>query len=97
MEISYLIKFYPEAKADYSYDLEILTDREKFIVPIRAIGCRSLIEFPNKLDFGFVPVKFETEKPVMIRNTGEKTTKWNIDVPSNFKINRNEGILEVGQ
>lgn len=76
MEISYTVKFMPEAKSDYSYDLMVLTDREKFIVPIRAIGCRSMIEFPDSLDFGFVPVKFETEKPVMIRNIGEKTTKW---------------------
>ena len=44
-----------------------------------------------------MPVKFQTEKPVMIRNIGEKATKWHISVPSNFKLDQNEGILEVGQ
>lgn len=88
MEISYTIKFSPEAKSDYSYDLMVLTEREKFIVPVRAVGCRSMIDFPDVLDFGQVPVKHATEKPVMIRNVGEKTTKWRIRVPSGFKLSK---------
>ena len=97
MEISYIIKFSPEAKIDYSYDLMIVTEREKFEVPIRAVGCRAMLDFPDTLDFGLVPVKHTAEKPVMIRNIGEKTTKWHIKVPDGFKINKQEGILEVGQ
>jgi hydrocephalus-inducing protein len=97
MEISFLIKFSPEAKSDYSYDLMVLTEREKFIVPIRAVGCRAMLDFPDVLDFAQVPVKHATEKPVMIRNVGEKTTKWKIKVPSGFQLSKQEGILEVGQ
>lgn len=97
MEISFVIKFSPEAKIDYSYDLMVVTEREKFVVPIRAVGCRAMIDFPDALDFGLVPVKHTAEKPVMIRNIGEKTTKWHIKVPNGFKINKGEGILEVGQ
>jgi len=97
MEISFQIKFSPEAKSDYSYDLMVLTEREKFIVPIRAVGCRAMLDFPDILDFGQVPVKHVTEKPVMIRNVGEKTTKWKIKAPSGFELSKNEGILEVGQ
>lgn len=97
MEISYIIRFSPEAKVDYSYDLMVVTEREKFIVPIRAVGCRAMLDFPDTLDFGLVPVKHTAEKPVMIRNIGEKTTKWHIKVPNGFKISKQEGILEVGQ
>lgn len=97
MEISYVIKFSPEAKIDYSYDLQVVTEREKFIVPIRAVGCRAMLDFPDSLDFGLVPVKHTAEKPVMVRNIGEKTTKWHIKVPNGFKVNKSEGILEVGQ
>ena len=34
----------------------------------------------------------------MMRNVGEKATKWHISLPRNFTIsgNKNEGILEVG-
>lgn len=97
MEISYVIKFSPEAKIDYSYDLMVVTEREKFVVPIRAVGCRAMLDFPDSLDFGLVPVKHTAEKPVMVRNIGEKTTKWHIKVPNGFKVNKSEGILEVGQ
>ena len=97
MDITYIVKFSPEAKSDYAYDLMIMTEREKFIVPIRARGCRAMLDFPDQLDFGLVPVKYETEKPVMIRNIGEKTTKWQINVPIGFKVDKSEGILDVGE
>ena len=74
MDITYIVRFSPEAKSDYAYDLMVMTEREKFIVPIRARGCRAMLDFPDQLDFGLVPVKYETEKPVIIRNIGEKTT-----------------------
>ena len=95
MEISYVIQFSPEAKIDYSYDLMVVTEREKFVVPIRAVGSRAMLDFPDQLDFGLVPVKHTAEKPVMIRNVGEKTTKWYIKVPGGFKVTKQQGILEV--
>jgi hydrocephalus-inducing protein len=97
MEVQYIVRFSPEAKIDYSYDLTVVTEREKFIVPIRAVGCRALLDFPDSVDFGAVPVKHTAEKPVMVRNIGEKTTKWHVKVPNGFKLNKTEGILEVGQ
>jgi hydrocephalus-inducing protein len=96
MEVSYTVRFSPEAKVDYYYELIVVTEREKFIVPIKAIGCRAIIDFPDVLDFGQVPVKYPSEKPVMVRNIGEKTTKWHLKVPQGFKVNKTEGILEVG-
>lgn len=97
MEVSYFVRFSPEAKIDYAYDLTVVTERERFVVPIRAIGCRSLLDFPDSLDFGPVPVKHQAEKPVMVRNIGERTTQWHLKVPNGFKVNKHEGILQVGQ
>lgn len=97
MEVSYIVRFSPEAKIDYSYDLTVITEREKFVVPIRAVGCRALLDFPDNLHFGPVPVKHTAEKPIMVRNIGEKTTKWQIKVPHGFNVSKTEGILEVGQ
>jgi hydrocephalus-inducing protein len=81
MEIQFIVRFSPEAKIDYNYDLVVETEREKFIVPIRAIGKRAMIDFPDSLDFENVPVKYVTEKPVIIRNLGEKTSKWMLKLP----------------
>lgn len=67
------------------------------MVPIRATGCRALLDFPESLDFGAVPVKHKAEKPIMVRNIGEKATQWFVKVPNGFKVSKTEGILEVGQ
>jgi len=98
MEISFQVLFSPEAKIDYAYDLNVVTEREKFIVPIRAIGCKAVLDFPDSLDFGRVPVKHEIKKPVVISNIGEKATKWQLSLPGTcFTANKMEGILEIGQ
>lgn len=81
MEANFYIRFSPEAKIDYKYDLVVVTEREQFIVPIVATGKRAMIDFPDTLDFGNCPVKYITEKPVIIRNLGEKTTKWFLELP----------------
>ena len=49
MDITYIVKFSPEAKSDYAYDLMVMTEREKFIVPIRARGCRAMLDFPDQI------------------------------------------------
>jgi len=74
MAIYYLVRFSPEAKIDYKYDLTVITERERFTIPIVAIGKRSILDFPDLVDFGNVPVKFNSEKTVIISNVGEKTT-----------------------
>lgn len=53
-----------------------------------------MIDFPDILDFDICPVKFLTEKPVIIRNIGEKTSKWFLTLPPNFDANKKEGVLE---
>ena len=94
MSIQYMIRFSPEAKIDYEYNLGVVTEREKFNVPIVAIGKRAIIDFPDQIDFGHCPVKYLTEKPVVIRNLGEKTTKWQLQLPEGFSCNKTEGVLE---
>lgn len=98
LEVTFIIKFSPEAKIDYRYDLEITTEREKFIVPVIAVGKRAMIDFPDMINFGRdCPVKYITEKPVIIRNLGDKTTKWELKLPKGFEADKSEGVLEFGR
>ena len=34
-----------------------VTEREKFIIPVRAIGARALLDFPDEVNFSSAPVK----------------------------------------
>ncbi|CAK9100381.1 Serine/threonine-protein phosphatase 2A regulatory subunit B'' subunit gamma [Durusdinium trenchii] len=52
MEVSYVVRFKPDARIDYSYDLKVVTEREEFSVPIRASGGSALLDFPDVIDFG---------------------------------------------
>jgi len=97
MDITFIIRFSPEAKIDYNYDLIVVTEREKFVVPIIAVGKRAMIDFPDTLDFENCPVKYTTEKPVIIRNLGEKATKWFLTLPQGFDSTKKEGVLDFGK
>jgi hydrocephalus-inducing protein len=58
MAIYYVVKFSPEAKINYKYNLKVVTEREKFIIPIVAVGKRSILDFPDVINYGNVPVKY---------------------------------------
>lgn len=42
---------------DYHLELVCTTEREKFVVPVRAIGVRALLDFPDEIHFPSSPVK----------------------------------------
>ncbi len=97
-EVSYLTRFTPEAKIDVSYDLIVITERENFIVRIRDIGCKVMLEFMDNIDFGDVPFKYRIEKPIILRNVGEKITKWMLKINSpHVIVSKKEGILDIGK
>ena len=95
MDFNFEIKFSPESKTDYKYELIVVTEREKFIIPIIAIGKKPLIVFPDSINFGnSCPVKYTTEKPIIIHNKGEKGAKWELKLPKNFTSKKMEGFLD---
>lgn len=98
MEVSYIVRFTPDQQVeDYSYDLVVITERERFLVPIRATGGGALLDMPDELDFGLSPVKYESPKTIMVRNVGEKPTKFLLKVPPPFSTSIQDGYLEVGE
>ena len=71
MDITFIIRFSPEAKIDYNYDLIVETEREKYIVPIITIGKRAMINFPVFLIFKivvslwYIIQKFKLVRPLL--------------------------------
>ena len=51
-------------------------EREKFIVPIRAIGMKPRITFPDVVDFGFCPVKSPMRKVLLVQNVGSAEAQF---------------------
>ncbi|KAJ3287536.1 hypothetical protein HK104_008544 [Borealophlyctis nickersoniae] len=95
MEIPYILRFTPEKTIDYSYNLVCTTDREKFLVPIRAIGARALLDFPDSIVFSDAPVNYKTTKTLLVRNIGNRPAKFVMTVEPPFSTVPTCGYLEV--
>ncbi|XP_059716962.1 hydrocephalus-inducing protein-like [Haemorhous mexicanus] len=59
------IRFSPAENKDYSHELVCVTERERTVVPIWAIGARASLDFPDQLDFSKCPVKCSIQKTLL--------------------------------
>jgi hydrocephalus-inducing protein len=80
LPVIYKIQFLPEENKDYNHELIITTEREKFIIPIRCIGSRAILDFPDEINFSLNPVRHLNSKVLLIRNIGNKDAKFSLKV-----------------
>jgi hypothetical protein len=97
MEIPFVVKFTPEENTDYIHNLVCETEREKFIVPIRAIGARGLLDISDEIVFSQVPVKIESSKTVLVRNIGDAVAKFQIETDGRFSCTPKTASVQVGE
>ncbi|KAL3860158.1 hypothetical protein ACJMK2_010318 [Sinanodonta woodiana] len=91
------IQFTPDEKKDYYHELVCTTEREKFIVPVRAIGARGILDFPDEINFPIGPVKYTNSKTLLVRNIGNKEAKFTFTTEKPFSITPEIGTLPVGE
>jgi hydrocephalus-inducing protein len=70
MEVCYVVTFKPQEVKHYSADLVVVTEREKFIVPVLAVGYRAALDLPDSITFPQAPVKASRVKLLVVRNVG---------------------------
>lgn len=71
MEVAFVVTFRPESMDDYVHDLIVVTEREKFIVPIVAVGATPALDLPEVVDFSShgskpTPVKIESKQILLV-------------------------------
>ncbi|XP_048173052.1 hydrocephalus-inducing protein homolog [Corvus hawaiiensis] len=69
---------------DYFHQLLCITEREEFIVPICAIGARAILDFPDLLDFSECPVKYSSEKTLLVHNLGNRTARYHLSTQRQY-------------
>jgi len=57
-----------------------VTEREKFIVPIRSIGARAILDFPDEIVFAEGPVKYTQSRVLLVRNIGNLDAMFTLAV-----------------
>lgn len=71
MEVMFIVTFTPSEMKDYSIDLVCCSEREKFIVPVRAICAIPQVTLPDELDFGHCHVKGVARRTCQVQNTSQ--------------------------
>jgi len=96
MEVQYKLTFKPEATCDYNCDLICTTEREQFVIPVRARGDRPSLAFPDKIEFPKAPVNSVSTHPFLLRNYGPRATSFSLTVPQHYSVAPANGFIEVG-
>ncbi|KAG8523662.1 Hydrocephalus-inducing protein, partial [Galemys pyrenaicus] len=94
---TFRILFTPEENKDYAHMLTCVTEREKFIVPIKARGARAILDFPDTLNFSTCPVKYNTQKILLVQNIGNKDAVFHIKTHRPFSVEPSVATLNVGK
>ncbi|NWS89933.1 HYDIN protein, partial [Toxostoma redivivum] len=81
---------------DYFHQFLCITEREELIVPILAIGARAILDFPGQLDFSECPVKYSSQKTLLVRNLGNRAAHYQLSTQSPFCVTPAMGTLGIG-
>eukprot|EP00698_Gefionella_okellyi_P022526 TRINITY_DN7486_c0_g1_i1.p1 TRINITY_DN7486_c0_g1~~TRINITY_DN7486_c0_g1_i1.p1 ORF type:complete len:4186 (-),score=1237.39 TRINITY_DN7486_c0_g1_i1:99-12656(-) len=95
MDVAYTVTFTPSEKRDYEYNLICVTEQEKFIIPIRALGARAALDFPSEISFPRSPVKHKSSITLLIHNFGECATTFTAVVAEPFAVSPATYYLDV--
>ncbi|XP_027128846.1 hydrocephalus-inducing protein homolog isoform X3 [Larimichthys crocea] len=97
LSATFTVSFTPLDNKDYHHRLVFVTERERFEVPIRAIGPRAILDFRDEFHLPVCPVKASTEKTQLVRNIGNSTAKFTLHTQSPFSVTPSSGTLDVGE
>ena len=89
MEVCYKITFQPRTQEDYAVDLIAVTEREKFVVPIRATGVRvrplpspeSQLNHKTRLPAGLSCLAHRVRVPMFRRGRLISRMRWFLSRP----------------
>lgn len=74
--IFFFLRFEMFCLQDYQHSLVFVTERERFEVPIYAIGPRAILDFRDEIHLPACPMKYSTERTHLVRNIGNCTAKF---------------------
>ncbi|XP_037622519.1 hydrocephalus-inducing protein homolog isoform X2 [Sebastes umbrosus] len=97
LSATFTVMFTPEENKDYHYILVCVTERERFEVPVRAVGPRAILDFHDELYLPACPVKASTQRTQLVRNIGKGKAKFKLDTQSPFSVTPSCGTLDVGE
>ncbi|EDQ90671.1 uncharacterized protein MONBRDRAFT_18473 [Monosiga brevicollis MX1] len=94
--IVYTVRFHPDADRDFADEIVCLTEREKFVIPVHAIGGRGILDIVDNVDFGECMVKSTGTKAVLLRNIGRAPAQVSFEATAPFAVEPKQATLAAG-
>uniref|UniRef100_A0A672JGY3 HYDIN/VesB/CFA65-like Ig-like domain-containing protein n=1 Tax=Salarias fasciatus TaxID=181472 RepID=A0A672JGY3_SALFA len=96
LSATFTVYFTPQENKDYHHSLVFSTERERFEIPVCAIGPRAILDFRDRIELPLCPVKASTEKTHLVRNIGNSTANFQLLTQRPFSVTPTSGTLEIG-
>lgn len=98
MEAAFKITFLPEATDSYEQQLVVVTEREKFLVPLLGIGAAAALDMPDSITLPAVAVKKTSRHCLLVTNVGRKAGSFQLATSSScFAVAPSKGVLALGE
>ncbi|GAB1599203.1 hypothetical protein Ahia01_000197500, partial [Argonauta hians] len=95
LTLTFTVLFRPLENKDYEHEITCTTEREKYVVPIRAIGARAIVDIPDEIHFQICPVFMTSTKTILLRNIGNKDAKFSFFVLPPFSVSQVYGNIPI--
>jgi hypothetical protein len=97
MEVPFTIVFRPDTTSDYQTHIIAVTERERFLIPINAVGARPCLTLPDNLTFIDAPVKGKKTELLLVKNVGNADAVFTSSIDRPFSIIPADGIIPPRQ
>lgn len=97
MEVVFSVTFRPQSRDDARCELVVVTEREKYLVPLIAMGDAPALDLPDKIEFGSVHTKMTGTQTILVRNLGSKACSFQLTCSQHFDVSPREGSLAPGE
>lgn len=94
MEAVFRITFTPDSTGSYEQQLVVATDRERFLVPVLAVGAAAVLDLPDSIELPAAAAKKTSKHSFLVRNVGRAAGSFQLSTSSScFAVKPSHGEL----
>lgn len=97
MEAAFRITFTPDSTASFEQQLVVTTERERFLVPVVAVGAAAVLDIPDSITLPSAAAKKASKHSFLVRNVGRAAGSFQLSSSSScFAVHPSHGELAPG-
>jgi hydrocephalus-inducing protein len=98
MEAAYRVTFAPESIDSCEQQLVVVTEREKFLVPLLAIGAAAALDLPDSITLPPAAAKKSSRRSLLVTNVGRKAGSFQLACSNScFSVSPARASLAPGE